>query len=67
MTNNYDQELEHSVAAVHATQAEVSPTQKMEEPLLPLETSSQTSVDGMDASVESTPVDTTLVTAVCSS
>ena len=39
----------------------------MEELLLPLETSSQTSVDGTDASVESTPVDATLVTAVCSS
>ena len=39
----------------------------MEEPLLPLETSSQTSVDGTDASVESTPVDATLVTAVHSS
>ena len=39
----------------------------MEELLLSLETSSQMSVDGMDASVESTPVDATLVTAVCSS
>ena len=67
MTNNYDWELEHSIMADHATQAEMSPTQKMEELLLPLETSSQTSVDGMDASIESTPVDATLVTAVCSS
>ena len=39
----------------------------MEEPLLPLETFSQTSVDGMDASIESTPADATLITAVCSS
>ena len=67
MTDNYDWELEHSVMADNATQVEMSPTQKMEEPLLPLETSSQTSVDGMDASVESTPVDATLVTVVCSS
>ena len=67
MTNNYDQESEHSVTADHATQAETSPTRKTEEPLLPLETSSQTSVDGTDASIESTPVDATLVTAVCSS
>ena len=67
MTDNYDWELEHSIMADHATQAETSPTRKMEELLLPLETSSQTSVDGMDASVESTPVDATLVTAVCSS
>ena len=67
MTDNYDWKSEHSIMADHATQAETSPTRKMEEPLLPLETSSQTSVDGMDASVESTPVDTTLVTAVHSS
>ena len=67
MTDNYDWESEHSVTADQATQAETSPTQKTEEPLLPLETSSQTSVDGMDASIGSTPIDTTLVTAVCSS
>ena len=67
MTNNYDRESEHSIVADHATQAEASPTQKTEKLLLPLETSSQMSVDGMDASIESTPVDATLVTAVCSS
>ena len=67
MTDNYDWELEHSITVDHATQVEMSPTRKMEELLLPLETSSQTSVDGTDASVESTPVDATLVTAVCSS
>ena len=67
MTDNYDWESEHSITADHATQVEMSPTRKMEELLLPLETSSQTSVDGTDASVESTPVDATLVTVVCSS
>ena len=67
MTDNYNRELEHSITADHTTQVETSPTRKMEEPLLPLETSSQTSVDGMDVSVESIPVDATLVTAVCSS
>ena len=67
MTDNYDQESEHSIMADHATQAETSPTRKTEELLLPLETSSQTSVDGTDASIESTPVDATLVTAVHSS
>ena len=46
MTDNY--ESEHSITADHATQAEMSPTRKMEELLLPLETSSQTSVDGTD-------------------
>ena len=39
----------------------------MKELLLPLETSSLTSVNGMDTSIENTPVDATLVTAVCSS
>ena len=67
MTDNYDQESEHSIMADHTTQAEVSPTQKMEEPLLHLETSSQMSVDGTDVSVESNLVDATLVTAVHSS
>ena len=67
MTDNYDRESEHSIMADHATQAEMPPTRKTEELLLPLETSSQTSVDGMDASVESTPVDATLVTVVHSS
>ena len=67
MTDNYDWESEHSIMADHATQVEMPLTQKMEEPLLPLETSSQMSVDGTDASVESTPVDATLVTTVCSS
>ena len=66
MTDNYDRELEHSVVADHATQVEASPTQKMEEPLLPLETSSQMSVDRTDVSIESNPV-TTLVTVVHSS
>ena len=67
MTDNYNWESEHSIMADHTTQVETSPTQKMEELLLPLETSSQTSVDGMDASIESTPVDATLVTAAHSS
>ena len=67
MTDDYDWESEHSVAADHTTQVKASPTQKMEELLLPLETSSQMSVDGMDVSVESTPADATLETAVHSS
>ena len=67
MTNNYDQESEHSVAADHATQVETSPPLKMEGSLLPLETSSQTSVEGTEASVESNLADTTLVTVAHSS
>ena len=62
MTDNYDWESEHSVAANHATQAEASLPQGMEEPVLPLDTSSQTSVGGTEASVESNPAEATLVT-----
>ena len=61
MTDNYDWESEHSVAADYATQVEVSPPQGMEEPVLPLETSSQTSVEGMEASIESNPDEATPV------
>ena len=61
MTDNYDRESEHSIAADHTTQAEASLPQGMEEPVLPLDTSSQTSVKGMEASVESNPAEATLV------
>ena len=60
MTDNYDWETEHSVVADHTTQAEASPPQGMEELVLPLDTSSQTSVEGMEASVESNPAEATL-------
>ena len=42
---------------------EASLPQGMEEPVLPLDTSSQTSVEGMEASVESNPAEATLVAA----
>ena len=45
----------------HATQAEASLPEGMEELVLPLDTSSQTSVEGMEASVESNPAEATLV------
>ena len=61
MTDNYDRELEHSIAADHATQAEASPPEGMEELVLPLDTSSQTSVEGTEVSIESNPVEATLV------
>ena len=61
MTDNYDRESEHSIMADHATQAEASPPQGMEEPVLPLDTSSQTSVEGTEASIESNPAEATLV------
>ena len=63
MTDNYDQELEHSIVADYATQVEASLPQGMEELVLPLDTSSQTSVKGMEASIESNPVEATLVAA----
>ena len=40
---------------------EASPPEGMEEPVLPLDTSSQTSVEGMEASIESNPAEATLV------
>ena len=61
MTDNYDWESEHSVAVDHATQVEASPPEGMEELVLPLDTSSQTSVEGMEASIESNPAEATLV------
>ena len=67
MTDNYDQELEHSFVVDQATQVEASLSPKMEDLLLPLETSSQTSVGGMEASIESNPADAALVTAAHSS
>ena len=63
MTDNYDRESEHSIAVDHATQAEASLPQGMEELVLPLDKSSQTSVEGTEASVESNPVEATLVTS----
>ena len=47
----------------NATQAEASLPRGMGELVLPLDTSSQTSVEGMEASVESNPVEATLVAA----
>ena len=61
MTDNYNWESEHSIAADCTTQAEASPPQGMEEPVLPLDTSSQTSAKGMEASVERNLAETTLV------
>ena len=68
MTDNYDQELEHSVMAeVHATQADTSPPLKMEKPVLPLDTCSQASVAETEASVESNPIGTSPTAAAHSS
>ena len=61
MTDNYDWESEHSIVADHTTQVEASLPQGMEELVLPVDTSSQTSVEGMEAPIESNPVEATLV------
>ena len=67
MTDNYNQELENSIAEEHTTQAETSPPTKMEVLQLPLETSSQTNTEGMEASVESNTANATLVPVAHSS
>ena len=67
MTDNYDQELEHSVMVeVPATEADASPPLRTETAVLPLETSSQASAAEMEASMESNPIGT-LPTAVAHS
>ena len=67
MTDNYDQESEHSVTVeVPTTEADASPPLKMEMAVLPLDTSSQASAAETEASMESNPV-STLPTAVAHS
>ena len=56
MTDNYDQELEHSaLAEVPSTEADTSSPSKREKPVLLLDTHSQTSAAETEASVESNP------------
>ena len=52
---------------VPATEADASPPMKMEVPVLPLDTSSQTSTAEMDASTESNPIGTSLAATAHSS
>ena len=57
MTEDYDCEQEHSIMAKEpATEADTSPPQKTEVPVLPLDTFSQASVPETGASMESNPV-----------
>ena len=59
MTDNYDQELEHSaMAEVPSTEADTSSPSKREKPVLLLDTHSQASVAETEASVESNPAGT---------
>ena len=57
MTEDYDHEPEHSITEKElATAADISPPPKMEVSALPLDTSSQASVPGTEASIESNPI-----------
>ena len=68
MTDNYDQELEHSIMAeVPATEVDASSPLKTEMLVLPLDTSSQASAAEMEASMESNPIGTLLTAAAHSS
>ena len=67
MTDNYDQESEHSVTMeVPTTEADASLPLKMEKPVLSLDTCSQASAAEMEVSVESNPI-SALPTAVAHS
>ena len=64
MTDNYDQESEHSIMAeVPTTEVDASQPLKMEMPVLSLDASSQASAAEMEASMESNPIGTPLTAA----
>ena len=68
MMDNYDQELEHSIMAeVPTTEADASPSLKMEMPVLSLDTSSQASAAETEASMESNPIGASLTAVAHSS
>ena len=68
MTDNYDQELEHSVMEeVPTTEADASPPLKMDTTVLPLDTSSQASAAETEASMGSNPIGTLPTAATHSS
>ena len=68
MTDNYDQESEHSVMVeVPSTEVDTSPPLKLEKPVLLLDACSQASAAEMEASMESNPVGTLPMAATHSS
>ena len=68
MTDNYDQELEHSaVTEVPFTEVDTTPPLKREKPVLLLDTHSQTSAAETEASGESNPASTSPTAAAHSS
>ena len=68
MTDNYDQELEHSaMAEVPSTEMDTLPPLKLEKPVLLLDACSEASAAEMEASMESNPIGTVLTAAAHSS
>ena len=68
MANDYNHKSEHSAMGEEAaTEADLPPPQKAEVPMPPLDTSSQASVEEVDTSLESNPINVYPPTATCSS
>ena len=68
MADDYNCESEHSAMGKEAaTEADIPPPQKAEVPAPPLDTSSQASVEEMETSLESNPINVYPPTAACSS
>ena len=68
MADDYNCESEHSAMGKEAaTEADMPPPQKAEVPAPPLDTSSQASVEEMEASLESNPIYISPTAAACSS
>ena len=68
MADDYNHESEHSAMGKEAAmEADVPPPQKAEVPAPPLDTSSQASVEEVETSLESNPINIYPTTAACSS
>ena len=68
MANNYNYKSEHSATGkVAATEADIPLPHKTEVPAPPLDTSSQASVEEVEASLESNPINVSPTVAACSS
>ena len=68
MVDDYNCESEHSAMGKEATtEADIPPPQKAEVPAAPLDTSSQASVEEMEASLESNPIYISPTVVACSS
>ena len=68
MADNYNCESEHSTMGKEAaTEADMPPPQKAEVPAPPLDTSSQASVEEVETSLESNPINVYPPMAACSS